>query len=167
MDVLFPSNPPAFPIIVADHQYMFMAPGNNNSCNDANSNKEMRYKLPPNEDARVYRYLVGKNGTCIRSLEKDLNCRLEIRDKAHPPYIRVHLTKDNYNEIQRALDDAIRKCREYVKYQWHDPPSEVPMEENSTIKALLERLSISEKRVEDLEKAIETIKKAFGPKDIK
>lgn len=84
------------------------------------------YPLNPQEDPRVYRYFIGKNGQSLKCLERILQCRLELRDKAHQPHIKVHLKIPNYPFVAQTLDRALEGSRVYVQNAWKTTPDHVP-----------------------------------------
>lgn len=71
--------------------------------------------LPYKEDERVYQLFVGKRGNNIRILEQRYNCRIEVRDKARHPHIKIYFSNGNLMEISKAIEIQLCSARDTVK----------------------------------------------------
>jgi len=71
--------------------------------------------LPYKEDERVYQLFVGKHGNNIKTLEQTYSCRLEVRDKARQPHIKIFTTIENLAGICGAIESQLSSARDIVR----------------------------------------------------
>jgi hypothetical protein len=110
----------------------------------------VKYPLRVGEDTRVYRYFIGKNGQSLRSMENMLDCRLEIRELAKDPCIKVYPRSVHYMIIKDALDKTFENCRRYVREQWNNNSPKHIMETMEIDRGKTISPSVSSVEIEDV-----------------